>query len=83
VSTLTIQLPDELKERLTAEARRLRKRPAQLVQETLEARLQNGSQPSRQSIHDLSGDLCGSVTGGPHDLARNKRHLKGYGSWKR
>ena len=76
-------MPDELKERLTAEARRLRKRPAQLVQEALEARLQTGSQPTRQSVHDLSRDLCGSVTGGPRDLARNKSHLKGYGSWKR
>ena len=76
-------MPDELKDRLTAEARRLRKRPAQVVQEALEARLQNGRQPSGQSLHDLSRDLCGSVTGGPRNLARNKRHLKGYGSWKR
>ena len=83
MSTLIIQLTDELKDRLTAEARRLRKRPAELVTEALEARLQNGNQPSRQSLHDLSRDLCGSVTGGPRDLARSKRHLKGYGSWKR
>ncbi len=83
VSTLTIQLPDELKDRLTAEARRLRKRPAQLVTEALEARLQNRSQPPGKSLHDRCRDLCGSVTGGPRDLAGNKRHLKGYGAWKR
>ena len=83
MSTLTIQLPDELKERLAAEARRLRKSPARLAREALEARLQNGSQPSGQSLHALSRDLCGSVIGGPRDLARSKRHLKGYGSWKR
>ncbi|MDB6023777.1 MAG: hypothetical protein JWQ04_3634, partial [Pedosphaera sp.] len=35
------------------------------------------------SLYELSRDLCGGAGGGPRDLARNKKHLNGYGSWKR
>ena len=84
MSTLTIQLPDALKGELTLAARRSGKTPAGFVRATLEQRLQPGRARarSRASLYELSRDLCGSVTGGPPDLARNKNHLKGYGSWK-
>lgn len=85
MSTLTLQLPDGLKARLTAAARRSRKTPARFVREALEDRLTTPSaRPGNgSSLYDQSRDLCGSVTGGPRDLAANKKHLLGYGSWKR
>jgi hypothetical protein len=85
MSTLTIQLPDALKGELTLAARRSGKSPARFVRETLEHRLKPGRVRSRTraSLYELSRDLCGSVTGGPRDLAGNKKHLNGYGSWKR
>jgi len=85
MSTLTLQLPDNLKDQLARAARRSGKSPARFVRETLENRLK-ATHPrltGKSSLYELSQDLCGSVEGGPHDLARNKKHLNGYGSWKR
>lgn len=80
MSTLTIQLPDAVKEQLAAAARRSGKSPTRFARETLEARLKSGPAAGRASLFERSQDLCGSVSGGPRDLASNKRHLKGYGS---
>ena len=85
MSTLTLQLPDDLKDQLTLAARRSGKSPARFVRETLENRL-NATQPrftGSSSLYELSRDLCGAAEGGPRDLAANKKHLNGYGSWKR
>jgi plasmid stability protein len=85
MSTLTVQLPDGLKDQLTLTARCFGKSPARFVRETLENRLK-ASQPvltGGSTLYELSRDLCGSAHGGPRDLAANKKHLAGYGSWKR
>ena len=85
MSTLTLQLPDGLKNRLTAAARRSRKTPARIVREAPEDRLTTTVAHSGDgsTFYEQSRDLCGSVAGGPRDLAANKKHLRGYGSWKR
>ena len=85
MSTLTLQLPNGLKDQLALAARRSGKSPERFVREILEDRL-NVAWPrstGNLSLYELSRDLCGSVEGGPRDLARNKKHLNGYGSWKR
>ena len=82
VSALTIQLPAGLKSKLTATAKRLGKSPEQFIQETPQATLKNMHAPGL-TLFDRSSDLCGTVNGEPTDLARNSKHLKGYGSWKR
>jgi hypothetical protein len=85
MSTLTLQLPDDLKHQLALAARRSGKSPARFVRETLESRLKATRPRSTGglSLYDLSRDLCGASEGGPRDLAANKKHLNGYGSWKR
>ena len=85
MSTLTFQLPNKLKERLTPAARPSGRTPARFVRETVEARLAGAPLTSARglSLHDLSRDLCGSVSGGPRDLAASKNHMDGYGSFKR
>jgi hypothetical protein len=82
MSAMTIELPSKLKSRITKAARRLGMRPDNFVREAVEARLKNGSAAAQASLYDLSRDLCGSVTGGPSDLARNKGQLEGYRAWK-
>ena len=84
MSTLTLQLPDGLKDQLTLTARRFGKTPARFVRETLENRLRPTQPPRHWRFNpvQLSRDLCGSAHGGPRDLAANKKHLAGYGSWK-
>lgn len=83
MSTVTIQLPDVLKARLESEARRLGSNPSRIVRDALQARLAPQRKANGLSLYDRSKDLCGSVTGGPRDLASSTRHLKGYGAWKR
>ena len=85
MSTLTLQLPDDLKHQLALAAHRSGKSPARFVQETLESHLKATRPRSTgsSSLYDLSRDLCGAAEGGPRDLAANKKHLDGYGSWKR
>jgi hypothetical protein len=85
MSTLTLQLPDDLKHQLARAARRSGKSPARFVRETLESRLKATRPRSTgsSSLYALSRDLCGAAEGGAGDLAANKKHLNGYGSWKR
>jgi hypothetical protein len=85
MSTLTLQLPDGLKDQLTLAARRSGTSPARFVRETLENRLKATHPPATggSTLYELSRDLCGSAHAGPRDLAANKKHLAGYGSWKR
>ena len=85
MSTLTLQLPNGLKDRLTLAARRMGKTPARFVREALEHRLNTAPPPcnGQSTLYERSRDLCGSAQGGPRDLSANKRHLNGYGSWKR
>ena len=83
MSALTIEVPANLKPKLAAAARRLGKSPEEFVRDTLEASLREPKHGSGPSLHEMSRDLCGAVNGGPRDLARNKKRLKGYGSWKR
>jgi hypothetical protein len=85
MSTMTLQLPNDLKEQLARAARRSGKTPARFVREALESRLKvtQSRATGRSSLYELSRDLCGSTAGGPRDLAGNKKHLDNYGSWKR
>jgi hypothetical protein len=85
MNTLTIRLPAELRNHLTAEARRAGKTPARFIRETLEKRLRPAILETQggTSLYELTRDLCGSVGGGPRDLASNKKHLNGYGTWQR
>jgi hypothetical protein len=85
MSTLTLRLPDDLKELLASAARRSGKTPARFVRESLANCLKPAQPrfPGDSSLYELSRDLCGSVAGGPRDLAANKKHLNGYGAWER
>ena len=79
----TLELPDDLSRKVAAAARKLGVSRERFVREAVEARLREKRAAAPPSLYDLSRDLCGSVKGGPHDLARNKAHRKGYGSWRR
>lgn len=83
-SPLTLHLSEDLKARLVQAARHSKKSLARFARETLADCLKTTSPGpvGKSSLYELSRDLCGSVTGGPCDLAGNKKHLNGYGSWK-
>jgi len=83
MSDLVLNLPARLRTRLEAEAQRLGRTPEQFAKDALVERLKPNARPQNQSLFERSRDLCGSLRGGPTDLARNKDHLEGYGAWKR
>ena len=37
----------------------------------------------KPSLHDLMKDGCGIVDSGVPDLATNKKHMEGFGRWRR
>jgi len=73
-----MKLPDGLLGWLEAEARRTQQPKSALVRQILQQHQQH-QQRRRQSALDLAADLCGCVQSGLGDLARNKKHLKGFG----
>lgn len=75
MKTLTMKLPDGLLGWLENEAKRTRQPKSALVRQIL----QQHQQRQRQSALDLAADLCGCVESGLRDLARNRKHLKGFG----
>jgi plasmid stability protein len=83
MSTLTIRIPDRLKSELSARAKASGKSVPQLVRDLLDRQFLASGQAASLSLYDRSRDLCGSVRGTPADLARNRKHLAGYGAWKR
>ena len=83
MSTTTIELPKDMAAQLAQTAKRLGMSRERLLQEAVQARLAQADAGPPPSLYDLSRDLCGSVADAPRDLARNKAHLKGYGSCKR
>lgn len=82
MNATSIELPPGLSRRVRSAAKRRKMTPELFVVTTLEAAL--GSKPPvrKPSLFDQASDLCGSVAGGPPDLARHPRHLKGYSAWK-
>lgn len=72
--TLTVKVPAELDEAITAVARRLGTTRSNVVRTALR---QIANQPEL-SMADLVGDLAGVVEG-PTDLATNPAHMAGFG----
>lgn len=83
MNSKSIQLPPELCRKIRSAAKRRKTTPELFVVSAVEAELATHSKSREPSLFDRASDLCGSVSGGPIDLARNPSHLKGYGTWKR
>lgn len=75
MKTLTMKLPDGLLGWLENEAKRSRQPKSALVRQIL----QQHQQRQRHSALDLAADLCGCARSGLGDLARNRKHLNGFG----
>ena len=86
MSTLTIELPDDLAARLLAASAQAHVPPAQLVRATLEKTLPvptpeaSAGQPS---LHERMKDFIGCIDSGVTDLATNPKHMEGFGQWRR
>ncbi len=78
MTTITCKLPDTLAAQLDRAAREQRSSKSAILREALEQQLQGRRKPV-VSAFDLVKQLCGSIEGGPTDLATNPKHLSGFG----
>lgn len=87
MSTLTIELPDDLAARLEAASEQAHVPPAQLVRAALEKALpapaptftENAEPSTLEALHDLVGCMDSGVT----DRATNPKYMEGFGQWRR
>lgn len=80
MSVLTCKLPSVLDGRLADLARRRGVPKSVLVREAIEAKIEEAAARHRPAnLIEALGDSVGSIASGKRDLARNKKHLKGYG----
>jgi plasmid stability protein len=77
MTTLTIKLPAELKQRLELEASQSGRSISALIREAVTERLRAGE--TKTSLYDRTRDLCGAGASGRPDLATNPDHLEGLG----
>lgn len=80
MNTISVKIPHSLKLRVERESSRRGLSKSRLIREALERALGQRTQIRGATVYDLTSDLCGSVRGGPRDLASNKKHLADYGS---
>jgi hypothetical protein len=79
MTTITCKLPEKLAAQLDSLARAERRSKSAVVREALEDRLKAKRRRGSVSGYDLVKHLCGSLKGGPTDLATNPAHMKGFG----
>ena len=77
MTSLTIKLPADLKQRLEREARQSGQSVSALIREAVLERLQGAQAAS--SLYDRTADLCGAGASGRRDLATDPDHLEGFG----
>jgi predicted transcriptional regulator len=82
MAVVTCKLPPAIDERLAELARRRGVAKSVLVREAIEAKIaQETASPGKPpaNLIEALGGSVGSIASGKRDLARNKRHLQGYG----
>jgi Arc/MetJ-type ribon-helix-helix transcriptional regulator len=79
MTSITIKLPEELKEKLEAQARVRGKSCSAVVRDSLEKDLAISKKPS---LLDRLHDLAGKGDSGIADLATDPKYLKGFGQWR-
>ena len=79
MTTITCKVSEKLAAQLDTLARAERRSKSALVREALEDRLKAKRRRGPVMACDLVKHLCGSIKGGPSDLATNPAHMKGFG----
>ena len=78
MKSLSLKLPDDLAQELSAQARSRGTTKSEVLREALVDFLGRAPQPDNGSFLDRAGDLVGRLDG-PGDLSYNKKYLDGYG----
>ena len=85
MSTLTVELPDDLAARLAAASEQTHVPPAPLVRAALEKALPAPAPglPDGPSLPERMKDFIGCIDSGVTDLATNPKYMEGFGQWRR
>jgi predicted transcriptional regulator len=78
LETLTLKIPDVIKEKLKTYSREKGLSRSEIVRNALLDYFNKDDFEKQGTFYDLAKDLAGSVQGSP-DLSTNKEHLSGYG----
>jgi Arc/MetJ-type ribon-helix-helix transcriptional regulator len=78
MKTLSLKLPDDMAQELSAQARSRGTTKSEVLREALVDFLAKAPQADKGSFLDLAGDLVGRLEG-PGDLSYNKKYLANYG----
>ena len=78
MSTLVVELPDEVAHLVEETARERKTTPAGVIRQCVEAAFKRASWPEGASFHELAKDVIGRFSG-PGDLATNPRHMDDFG----
>ncbi|HEX6903736.1 MAG TPA: CopG family transcriptional regulator [Thermoanaerobaculia bacterium] len=79
MKTISLKLPDDIDQQLTARAESMGTTKSALIREAIQDYLSQEEQgPGEGSFLELAGDLIGSLEG-PGDLSYNKDHMNGCG----
>lgn len=76
--TLTIKLPEAVKQLLEREARQSGKSVSALIREAVSVRLRKST--AGGSLYDRTRDLCGAGASGRPDLATNREVFREFGA---
>ncbi len=78
MNTLTLKIPDVIKEKLKTYSRRKGLSKSEIVRNALLDYFERDDLEKQGTFYDLAKDLAGSVKGSS-DLSTNKEYLSGYG----
>ena len=78
MDTLTLKIPDCIKEKLEAYSRREGKNRSEIIRIALLEYVGKDKLEEQGTFYDLAKDLAGSVIGSP-DLSTNRKYLSEYG----
>jgi len=78
MDTLTLKVPDIIKEKLTAYSKSRGVSRSEIVRNALFEYFDRDDIDKQGAFSDLAKDLAGSIKG-PKDLSTNKKYLKDYG----
>ena len=81
MNTLTLKIPDFIKEKLKSYSKRKGLSRSEIVRNALLEYFDRDDLEKEGTFYDLAKDLAGSVNGSV-DLSTNKINLSGYGQWK-
>lgn len=78
MDTLTLKIPDIIKEKLKTYSRHKGLSRSEIVRNALLEYFAKDGLEKQGTFYDLAKDLAGSANG-PSDLSSNKKYLDGYG----